>query len=324
MEPDVPIARHLDPELVNAATSSPNVDRRGATASPHRQCDIDVQEDALPAARVPETVFPSCSGGIMEGHFAWAPYEKKSQDLIRKECSLREIKLNTRTNKADRIRCYRRYDELMNSGQSASAASTMAAGGTRRTKHCTFRLANVVLSDNLFMRLIEATGRSFDRTDLDDAQSSAKSQFGRDVAAAYHSNDEVFRGLIEDDPAFEDIDPGVIVPHNQAKLEELWKELTSFFSVCAANFRLLGTHDHEFKQFVHGKMDVLYLWYWLEKRPEALNSARGRGRRTNSIHFHRQLRHVSVEMQPKQTQFNEKEAAREPFKQTNSQREDQS
>ncbi|EEY66980.1 uncharacterized protein PITG_17756 [Phytophthora infestans T30-4] len=114
------------------------------------------------------------------------------------------------------------------------------------------------------MRLIEATGRSFNRTDLDDVQSSAKSQFWRDVATAYHSNDEVFRGLIEDDSAFEDIDPGVIVPHNPAKLEELWKELTSFFSICAANFRLSGTHEQEFKQFVHGKMDVLYLWYWLK------------------------------------------------------------
>ncbi|ETN23674.1 hypothetical protein PPTG_20688 [Phytophthora nicotianae INRA-310] len=33
----------------------------------------------------------------------------------------------------------------------------MAADGTRRIKHWAFRLANVVLSDNLFMRLIETT-----------------------------------------------------------------------------------------------------------------------------------------------------------------------
>ncbi|POM62941.1 hypothetical protein PHPALM_27845 [Phytophthora palmivora] len=35
------------------------------------------------------------------------PYEKKSQDIIRKECSLREIKVNTRTSKGDRIKCLR-------------------------------------------------------------------------------------------------------------------------------------------------------------------------------------------------------------------------
>ncbi|EEY66601.1 uncharacterized protein PITG_16673 [Phytophthora infestans T30-4] len=117
------------------------------------------------------------------------------QDLIRKEYTIREIKLNTRTNKADRIKGLRRYDELVNRGEGPTSASTMASGNIRRTKHCMFRLANV----------------NFDRADLDDPQFSEKSLFWRD---------------------------GTIVPHNAAKLEELWKELTSFFT------------------------DVLYLWYW--------------------------------------------------------------
>eukprot|EP00644_Phytophthora_capsici_P019573 jgi/Phyca11/133301/e_gw1.408.2.1 len=288
MEPDVPIARRLDTELIEAANSPPvqlsspansltgnNHDHLAVSSSavyvdptansdlvgaPSRQWNTTVQEDAAPATRIPSIL----SGTIVEGHYAWEPYEEKTQDLIRKECSLRQIKLNTKTKKSDRITCLRRYDELMNSGESSLAASTMAAGGTRRTKHCTFRLTNVVLSDNLFMRLIEATGENFDRADLDDVQSSVKNQFWRDVATAYHSNDEAFRGLINDDPAFGDIDPGIIVPHSPTKLEDLWKELTSFYSICSANFRLSGTHEREFKQFVQGKMDVLYLWYWLK------------------------------------------------------------
>ncbi|ETM56840.1 hypothetical protein L914_00249 [Phytophthora nicotianae] len=94
----------------------------------------------------------------------------------------------------------------------------MAADGTRRTKHWAFRLANVVLSDNLFMRLIETTAR--------------------------------------------------------LNCKDLWKELASFYSICAANFRLSGTHERQFKPFVQGKMALLYLWYWLKERPEALYSAR--------------------------------------------------
>ncbi|KAF4146477.1 hypothetical protein GN958_ATG04342 [Phytophthora infestans] len=171
------------------------------------------------------------------------------QDLIRKECTIREIKLNTRTNKADRIKCLRRYDELVNRGEDPTSASTMASGNTRRTKHCMFRLANVVLSKDMVTRLAEIT--------------------------AYKENDEEYSGLIADDVEFVEITPGTIVPHNAAKLEELWKELTSFFSISEANFRLSGTHDQKFKKFTHGKADVLYLWYWTKARPEALSCVRG-------------------------------------------------
>ncbi|KAE8952920.1 hypothetical protein PF005_g33120 [Phytophthora fragariae] len=36
-----------------------------------------------------------------------------------------------------------------------------------------------------------------------------------------------------------------------------------------------GTHSRHFKNFVRGQFDVLYLWYWLQLRPEALSNVRG-------------------------------------------------
>ncbi|OWZ09517.1 hypothetical protein PHMEG_00017771 [Phytophthora megakarya] len=113
----------------------------------------------------------------------------------------------------------------------------MAAGNTRRTKHCLFRLANVVMSKNMVTRLIEVTGKNFDRPDLDDVRASEKAQFWRSVEAAYRIDDEEYRGLVADDLDFDGIDP-------------------------EANFRLSGVHEREFKKFTHGKADVLYLWYW--------------------------------------------------------------
>ncbi|KAE8965466.1 hypothetical protein PR002_g28670, partial [Phytophthora rubi] len=74
---------------------------------------------------------------------------------------------------------------------------------------------------------------------------------------------------------FVGIDPSYIVPHNAAKLEELWSEVRSFFSIYEANFRMSGTHSRHFKNFVRGQFDVLYLWYWLQLRPEALSNVRG-------------------------------------------------
>ncbi|KAF4046832.1 hypothetical protein GN244_ATG00729 [Phytophthora infestans] len=145
----------------------------------------------------------------------------------------------------------------------------MAAGNTRRTRHCMFRLANVVLSKDMVTRLVEVTEKNFDRADLDDPQFSEKALFWRE------ENDGEYSGLIADDVDFVGIIPETIVPQNAAKLEELWRELTSFFSISKANFRLSGTHNQEFKKFTHGKADVLYLCYWTKLRPEELSCVRG-------------------------------------------------
>ncbi|OWZ21054.1 hypothetical protein PHMEG_0004462 [Phytophthora megakarya] len=160
-------------------------------------------------------------------------------DSIRKECTLCEIKHNTRTNKADRIKCLRHYDTLVNTGDSVIAASTMSSGTTRRTTHCLFRSQTQQFRPCRFRR----------RARIEEGYGFALCCCGK--------------GLIADGIDFEDIDPGTIVPHNAAKLEELWKELTSFFSIYEAKFRISGTHDQKFKRFGHGKADVLFdlkLW----------------------------------------------------------------
>jgi hypothetical protein len=80
--------------------------------------------------------------------FVHEPYERYSQDLIRKECTARDIKLPTRTKKDDRIRCLRRYDDLVGSGESIGQAARLAITEPTRTKHCAFRLLNVLFSDD--------------------------------------------------------------------------------------------------------------------------------------------------------------------------------
>ncbi|KAE9054102.1 hypothetical protein PF006_g33346, partial [Phytophthora fragariae] len=90
---------------------------------------------------------------------------------------VRQLRVHTRTNKADRIKCLRHYDRLVNSGERASSTSMQAAGNTRRTKHCMFRLINCLMSKDMINRLIEITGKNFDRQDLDDIQASQKAQF---------------------------------------------------------------------------------------------------------------------------------------------------
>ncbi|KAE8885314.1 hypothetical protein PF003_g30615 [Phytophthora fragariae] len=88
-------------------------------------------------------------------------------------------------------------------------------------------------------RLIEITGKNFDRQDLDDIQASQKAQFWREIALKYGRDDEDCKGLISDDEAFVGIDPSYIVPHSAAKLEELWSEVRSFSASTKQTFECL-------------------------------------------------------------------------------------
>ncbi|KUF93707.1 hypothetical protein AM587_10013924 [Phytophthora nicotianae] len=139
----------------------------------------------------------------------------------------------------------------------------MAADGTRRIKHWAFRLANVVLSDNLFMRLIETTGINFDRADLDEVQSLVENQFWSDVATATQMM-RPFKALLTTILLLKILILVSLCYTARLNCKDLWKELASFYSICAANFRLSGTHERQFKPFVQGKMALLYLWYWLK------------------------------------------------------------
>ncbi|ETN14526.1 hypothetical protein PPTG_07563 [Phytophthora nicotianae INRA-310] len=80
-------------------------------------------------------------------------------DKIRKECTLRELKLHSRTNTSKRIKVLCCYDKLFNSGEGTIAASAMASGSTRCTKHYMSRLLNVLMSDELVKKLVNVTGK---------------------------------------------------------------------------------------------------------------------------------------------------------------------
>ncbi|KAE8876928.1 hypothetical protein PF003_g38952 [Phytophthora fragariae] len=161
------VARNLTAELVSVSRDPPNQPRvidsqvrkagqgdregqAGVGGRPQNSGGVPMQSAGVASAGV--------SGSATEGYFAWEPYDKMSMDLIGKECTLRAIKVHTRTNKADRIKWLRHYDRLVNSGERASSTSMQAAGNTRRTKHCMFRLINCLMSKDMINRLIEITG----------------------------------------------------------------------------------------------------------------------------------------------------------------------
>jgi hypothetical protein len=78
------------------------------------------------------------------------------------------------------------------------------------------------------------------------------------------ADDDVFANL-------EHIDPGDIILHDWKKLRTIWKGVNADYKAALTNFTVSGTHDCDFYNFCHGKLDVYYLRKHLELKPELCN-----------------------------------------------------
>ena len=153
---------------------------------------------------------------------------------------------------------------------------------SRKRSHCTFRLVNILLSDDFSQRLIDL---ETSRAELElGSRVSPGTKLWMDVQAVFvdDSNDEI--GLLQCEHAAFDaygIDPSVTVSHPWKKLRALYTDLKSRHKVAmaefaTADFTVSATHGSEFSFFCHGQMDVLYLrlfcrgnpvWYVSSVRP---------------------------------------------------------
>ncbi|KAG2972640.1 hypothetical protein PC118_g15580 [Phytophthora cactorum] len=88
----------------------------------------------------------------------------------------------------------------------------------RRSRHCLFRLLNVLYSESCFERFI-SSGDVSTRRELDEEGR----QFWEEVAEGYNTINEDFDQLVSDDSLFEGIEPYQITTHS-AVYVHLWYE----------------------------------------------------------------------------------------------------
>ncbi|KAE9088866.1 hypothetical protein PF010_g19218, partial [Phytophthora fragariae] len=171
-----PVPSYQAPDVYTGpASSPPPLVARNLTAEL-----VSVSRDTPNQPRVIDSQARKAGQGDREGQAGVGGRPQNSGGVPIQSAGVASAGVHTRTNKADRIKCLRHYDRLVNSGERASSASMQAAGNTRRTKHCMFRLINCLMSKDMINRLIEITGKNFDRQDLDDIQASQKAQFWRE------------------------------------------------------------------------------------------------------------------------------------------------
>ncbi|KAE8914824.1 hypothetical protein PF005_g19986 [Phytophthora fragariae] len=145
----------------------------------------------------------------------------------------------------------------------------------QKTRHCPFRLMNVLLSD-LFAERLNRLGDARTREEID-ASMSPEDAFCNDVEEEYpDSSNEAYGAL-----AFMDVhaahrhtyvDPSVIVLHKAPKLKRMWKKLETDYHLPAKNFKRSGTHNPDCYAFCRGHLELLYLHLFLEERPGLTNT----------------------------------------------------
>ncbi|KAE8956969.1 hypothetical protein PR002_g31311 [Phytophthora rubi] len=195
-------------------------------------------------------------------------YSTWTVDQLKLECTSRKLAVAKNTNKSDRVTILRGYDdsrvsmELLLESQRLGKRGRGANEDTaeRRSRHCLYRLLNVLFSELFFARFI-TSGDSLTRRELDDGGR----RFWEEVAEAFNTANDDFDRLVSSDSLFEGIQPHQITTHSAAKLKSMWKECSARFATAEGKCKLSGSHD-EFWEFCHGDKVAMYVHLWCEQR----------------------------------------------------------
>ncbi|GMF57968.1 unnamed protein product [Phytophthora fragariaefolia] len=116
------------------------------------------------------------------------------------------------------------------------------------------------------------------RTELDGKLLNERSDFWLDVRAAfvdtYPDGDERYLLMFDDDAYFVGIDPALTKNVHSAKNpHKMWKEASNNYFEAHRKFSSSGQNENEFRNFVDGRGDGLYLRKWLQT--ERINYLKG-------------------------------------------------
>eukprot|EP00644_Phytophthora_capsici_P018798 jgi/Phyca11/132227/e_gw1.143.14.1 len=195
-------------------------------------------------------------------------YSEWTVDQLKLECTARKLSVAKNTKKEDRVSILNAYDQskggvallLERQRLGKRTKSCSETNEARRTKHCVFRLINVLFSDEFFDKFV-SSGNQLTRKELDEGGRN----FWESVAAAFNTANETYDRLVSDDSLFDGISPDQITVHSAAKLKSMWKDVHAAFSQAEANSKISGEHA-EFWDFCRGDKAVMYLNLWCDLR----------------------------------------------------------
>lgn len=205
------------------------------------------------------------------------PYDDAVNEL-RKEIARRKLKLiktgpYKNNTKAGLIKTLRDND-----ANRATYAATSNSGlhdviSTRWTRHCYFRLANIMTSGAFVDRLSE-THSTATRHELDVGLVQGGNSFWRDVASAWVMDEDEYGGLRSGSSYFNEINPAIIIPHSSHQLFESWKGMTADYQSAHVKWKRSGNHE-DFASYT-SKRHVIYLHIVMAGRSHVLTNVTAR------------------------------------------------
>nr|AIG56451.1 secreted protein [Achlya hypogyna] len=229
-------------------------------------------EDTLPVDE-PAFIAPSQSQPT-DSTAPTAPLQKPYDvhvDVLRREvarCKLKNIRTGANKNntKAGFLKLLRDNDRNVSVGQEVDVAPV--AVSSRWTRHCWFRLANIMTCDVFVGRMSEMHAAA-SHDELDKGQVQGTNPFWVDTR-----DNDTYNQVQHHSTIFDNIDPSQIVPHSSDHLFDSWKTFTANYQTAHSNWKRSGKHD-DFNSYT-GKLHVIYLHLLIARRPHVLDNVTAR------------------------------------------------
>ncbi|KAG3092118.1 hypothetical protein PI124_g6736 [Phytophthora idaei] len=210
-----------------AATSDSNVKIHGVSAS-----SSTARAAKTPVLTIADLLFDDTTS-VDDAESMLRTFGAKQ---LRTECFLRQLGMGKkRSNCNDHKMGYasllldpkRGVAEMQRRGaESGPAKEHVLMGSRRKTRHFMPRLLNVMTSHRIIHRLHDIDGRPL-RQELDTIQAHANPSIWVDVHKEFNTPRMEYGALDSELDTFAKCNPRIIVPHDSAKLRDMWKDITS-------------------------------------------------------------------------------------------------
>ena len=160
------------------------------------------------------------------------PYDKYSvlelrTEVYRRGCKVIKTGPKKNANKQGYQDLLTRHDII--SSQYDDQDTPTPTKAPKRSKHCMFRLINVIFSDKCYPRFIEI-GSAPSRRELDVGAISDRSAYWNFIEMEFASKDSMYNVLVSQNEMFQEIQPQKAKAHIAKKLRSMWAEVIGMYT----------------------------------------------------------------------------------------------
>ena len=264
----------MNPSVPNTSFATPQKENNDADKRTQAGDAVEEKSKSADVVYPPGTVFIE----VMGLHVAKGDYNTWTDPLLMQECKRRNIRGFSRGRKDTRIGMLFAWDAnfkiMENENFVLDTPPTSQQGNmvpaqqvAKKTKHCAFRLMNVMFHDKHFEGF-QKLYQNPSRANLDDPLNNESVKWWKVIHYAMSNPDSEYNNLVATMEQFQGHDPANISPNplSPAQLLEMFEKIRDQYAVTYAKWDKSGEHNPNFWDYCGGRVDVLYLHCWTQQR----------------------------------------------------------